>query len=35
MKLTLWTLRERQGGDINQEFRVKRAEAAMISFGPR
>ena len=30
MKLTLWTLRERQGGDINQEFRVKRAEGGYL-----
>ncbi|MGC2397311.1 MAG: sensor domain-containing phosphodiesterase [Rhodomicrobium sp.] len=30
MRLTLWTLRERQGGDINQEFRVKRAEGGYL-----
>jgi diguanylate cyclase (GGDEF)-like protein/PAS domain S-box-containing protein len=26
MRLTLWTVRERQGGDINLEFRMKRAD---------
>ena len=30
MRLTLWTLRERQGGDINQEFRMKRAEGGYL-----
>ena len=25
-RLTLWTIRERQGGDINLEFRMKRAD---------
>ena len=26
MRLTLWTMRERQGGDLNLEFRMKRAD---------
>ncbi len=30
MRLTLWTLRERQGGDINQEFRMRRAEGGYL-----
>ncbi len=30
MRLTLWTLRERQGGDINQEFRMKRADGGYL-----
>jgi diguanylate cyclase (GGDEF)-like protein/PAS domain S-box-containing protein len=30
MRLTLWTLRERQGGDIAQEFRMKRAEGGYL-----
>ncbi len=30
MRLTLWTLRERQGGDINLEFRMKRAEGGYL-----
>jgi diguanylate cyclase (GGDEF)-like protein/PAS domain S-box-containing protein len=30
MRLTLWTLRERQGGDIAQEFRLKRAEGGYL-----
>ena len=32
MRLTLWTLRERQGGDINQEFRMKRTEGGYLWF---
>ena len=32
MRLTLWTLRERQGGDIHQEFRMKRAEGGYLWF---
>jgi diguanylate cyclase (GGDEF)-like protein/PAS domain S-box-containing protein len=30
MRLTLWTLRERQGGEIAQEFRMKRAEGGYL-----
>jgi len=30
MRLTLWTLRERQGGDINLEFRMKRADGGYL-----
>jgi diguanylate cyclase (GGDEF)-like protein/PAS domain S-box-containing protein len=30
MRLTLWTLRERQGGDINQEFRMKRVDGGYL-----
>ena len=30
MRLTLWTLRERQGGDINQDFRMKRADGGYL-----
>ncbi len=30
MRLTLWTLRERQGGDINHEFRMKRADGGYL-----
>ena len=32
MRLTLWTLRERQGGDINQDFRMKRADGGYLWF---
>ncbi len=32
MRLTLWTLRERQGGDISQEFRMKRTEGGYLWF---
>ena len=30
MRLTLWTLRERQGGDINQDFRMKRVDGGYL-----
>ncbi len=30
MKLTLWTVRERQGGDLNLEFRMKRPEGGYL-----
>ncbi len=30
MRLTLWTIRERQGGDINLEFRMKRADGGYL-----
>ena len=30
MRLTLWTTRERQGGDINLEFRMKRADGGYL-----
>ncbi len=30
MRLTLWALRERQGGDIAQEFRMKRGEGGYL-----
>lgn len=30
MRLTLWTIRERQGGDINIEFRMKRADGGYL-----
>ncbi len=30
MRLTLWTLRERQGGDINLDFRMKRSDGGYI-----
>ncbi len=30
MRLTLWTVRERQGGDINLEFRMKRADGGYL-----
>jgi diguanylate cyclase (GGDEF)-like protein/PAS domain S-box-containing protein len=30
MRLTLWTIRERQGGDINLEFRMKRPDGGYL-----
>ena len=30
MRLTLWTVRERQGGDINVEFRMKRPDGGYL-----
>ncbi len=30
MRLNLWTLRERQGGDMNHEFRMKRADGGYL-----
>ncbi|MGA7329046.1 MAG: EAL domain-containing protein [Rhodomicrobium sp.] len=30
MRLTLWTVRERQGGDISLEFRMKRADGGYL-----
>ena len=30
MRLTLWTIRERQGGDINLEFRMKRSDGGYL-----
>ena len=30
MRLTLWTIRERQGGDINIEFRLRRADGGYL-----
>jgi diguanylate cyclase (GGDEF)-like protein len=32
MRLTLWTIRERQGGDINLEFRMKRTDGGYLWF---
>lgn len=30
LRLTLWTIRERQGGDINLEFRIKRPDGGYV-----
>ena len=30
MRLTLWTVRERQGGDVNLEFRMKRSDGGYL-----
>ncbi len=30
MRLTLWTIRERQGGDVNLEFRMKRPDGGYL-----